>query len=1486
MQNPTPQPNQALAARLEAARRELLDLGLRNSLLNYRSTGARSIEVVDELPVQIFRLLVREKKALTFLGDSAKDRARAARNPNQPSLFESIPPLEQPAAREPFRPDGAPANPESTSAGPGEAPVLAPTPPPAADAATGSQFRFPQPGSNESEPEKPLYSFPQPGKASPELPTAFGQPLPPQEEAPIMPGTPASLESPSPDLDKAELEKRYTDSKLQTALATEDLQKRLLKIFYDARASIEDQGVNILYLALGMLEWYESDSSEMVRKAPLLLIPVEIVRSNVKERFKLRYTEEDLGHNLSLENKLKAEFGLNLPHLPEPEELEIEPYFSEVEEGVSGLKRWRVDRRAISLGFFSFAKQVLYKDLDLDSWPDGQGPLQHPILNGLFMGGLVEPANPIPEDAPLDRYLAPADLNLVMDADSSQVMAVTDVRQGRNLVIHGPPGTGKSQTITNLIAEALGQDKTVLFVAEKMAALEVVKRRLDNLGLGEACLELHSHKAKKKEVLDELARTLNLARPTLDSFEQELTLLTTNRSRLNDFADAMNTPVRESRKTPFQIMGELIRLEREHARQSLPRLAFDGTREWSWAEYIRLKAIIEELAGLFRAIGSPRHHSFWGSRRETLGVREPQELADRLKDALAAIDRVRSGTGRVTTLLNLPAPERPWEFRLSPLLQAAPPLYGLNLAASAWVEQTAAIQQLLQLGPQLNALYARYQGQVRPEAYTTNLSPVREALEKFGPKFWRGFAGPYKQAKATLASLLSGPLPAETAQLALVNDLIQAQQLRAEWDKRQGLGEFLFRRDWQGLNSDWPKLTAQATFATELHRRIAAEEGPASLPAFLASQPNLTPLKQNLAEMDQAIANHVRAIRQVLGLLELDETARFGTAGPLLLQPYAEQLKVLRDWQAHLTGWPEIVSYNDLVGRGEAAGLKAYVQAADSWPEAGLYLEPTFEKNWLEALLDVAYRERKPLNLFQRESHEQVINQFRRLDKQILVHNRAKLTLLNARKVSQVWQTADKPWTVQLRVLKREMEKKTRHIAIRKLLKTAGPVIQNIKPVFMMSPLSVAAYLTPGELKFDLVIFDEASQVRPADAFGAILRGNQLVVAGDDRQLPPTSFFERLTQDDTLAEDEDEYDEELAASNASGDFESILKLFKSVSKPRLLRWHYRSRHESLIAVSNSEFYENKLIIFPSPDQGRLEYGLVYHHLPQAVYDRSKSRTNLLEARTVAQAVMDHARQRPDLTLGVGTFSMAQREAITEQLEMLRRADGSCEGFFTAHPDEPFFIKNLENIQGDERDVIYISLGYGRDSAGKVTLNFGPLTAKGGERRLNVLISRARQRCEVFTNLTEDDIDLTRTESEGVRALKTFLKYARTGSLEAGPEASGRPAGSPFEEEVRLALEAKGYRVAGQVGQAGFFIDLAVIDPDQPGRYLLGIECDGATYHSALSARDRDRLRQQILEGLGWKIHRIWSTDWFHNPAREIERVEAAIQAARTAPATG
>ncbi len=379
-----------------------------------------------------------------------------------------------------------------------------------------------------------------------------------------------------------------------------------------------------------------------------------------------------------------------------------------------------------------------------------------------------------------------------------------------------------------------------------------------------------------------------------------------------------------------------------------------------------------------------------------------------------------------------------------------------------------------------------------------------------------------------------------------------------------------------------------------------------------------------------------------------------------------------------------------------------------------------------------------------------------------------------------------------------------------------------------------------------------------------------MVVVGDSKQMPPTSFFDSLVNE-----------EETEEENITTDVESILGLFAAQGAPqRMLRWHYRSRHESLIAVSNQEFYENRLVIFPSPDAARKEIGLIYHYLPHTFYDRGKTRTNPQEAETVAQAIMQHARTQPELTLGVAAFSMSQMQAIINQLEVLRKADPEAEAFFQAHPNEPFFVKNLENVQGDERDVILISTGYGRTAEGSLTMNFGPLNSTGGERRLNVLITRARLRCEIFTNLSPDDIDLNRTPSRGVQAFKTFLTYAKNGHLvQDGTALNAEKETSPFEQVVYNALTQQGYQLKPQVGSAGFYVDFAVVDPQQPGRYVLGIECDGATYYSARSARDRDRLRQSVLAGLGWNLYHVWSTDWFRNPEAELKRLVAAIEQA-------
>jgi hypothetical protein len=639
--------------------------------------------------------------------------------------------------------------------------------------------------------------------------------------------------------------------------------------------------------------------------------------------------------------------------------------------------------------------------------------------------------------------------------------------------------------------------------------------------------------------------------------------------------------------------------------------------------------------------------------------------------------------------------------------------------------------------------------------------------------------------------------------------------------------------------------------------------------AFLAGGPDVSALVPLAKALKAALGSHAEALGAVSAFLELDAPARFG-AGTALADLGLDELDdVLAFWLRRADELRGLVAFNQLAARCRDEGLGGLIPLAEAWPEARSALTAAFLRHFHESLLNQSFREREALAAFDGRGQGHVVQAFRQLDRQVLWHNRVWVAHEHWRRLPR------HEGGGQLALLRREFEKKTRHRPLRQLMREAGNAVRAIKPVFLMSPLSVAAYLEPGVFEFDLVVFDEASQVRPIDALGALLRGKQAVVVGDSRQLPPTQFFDRLTGD------QEEDDEETSA-----DVESVLGLFAAQGAPeRMLRWHYRSRHESLIAVANREFYDDRLIVFPSPDATRTDRGLVLHHLPETVYDRGGTRTNPAEAEAVARAVMAHAREqlaRPAeerRTLGVAAFSAAQMEAIQARLELLRREEPACEAFFAPDGPEPFFVKNLENVQGDERDVVFISIGYGRTAHGEVAMSFGPLNGEGGERRLNVLITRARLRCEVFSNLSADDIDLSRTPARGVRALKTFLAYARHGRLD-GPAGAGAAAGAPFEEAVRAAVAAAGFEARPLAGSAGFAPDLAVADPARPGRYALGVACDGAGYHAARSARDRDRLRPQVLEGLGWRLHQVWSTDWFRDPEGELRRLLGALGAER------
>ncbi|MGM0542868.1 MAG: DUF4011 domain-containing anti-phage protein Hhe [Pseudomonadota bacterium] len=458
----------------------------------------------------------------------------------------------------------------------------------------------------------------------------------------------------------------------------------------------------------------------------------------------------------------------------------------------------------------------------------------------------------------------------------------------------------------------------------------------------------------------------------------------------------------------------------------------------------------------------------------------------------------------------------------------------------------------------------------------------------------------------------------------------------------------------------------------------------------------------------------------------------------------------------------------------------------------------------------------------------------------------------------------------EMALITNELGKKTRHISIRQLINRASNALVSLKPCFMMGPMSAAQYLEPGQQKFDLVVMDEASQVKPEDALGVIARGAQLVVVGDPKQLPPTSFFDR--QD--VNEDEDE-----AAAVAQTD--SILDAALPLFKMRRLRWHYRSQHESLIAFSNRNFYDNDLVIFPSPHAKSQEYGVKFSYINGG---RFVNQYNVEEARIVANAALKHAVNHPNESLGIVAMSSKQREQIERAVEEVCKEDDSIAEAIEClrNHEDGMFIKNLENVQGDERDVIFISCTYGpSEVGGRVYQRFGPINSDVGWRRLNVLFTRSKKRMHIFSSMRADDILISETSKRGVIALRNFLHYAEKGNMDGVPLHTGKEPDSDFEIAVIEALHQAGFECEAQVGVAGFFIDIAVKDPGKPGRYLMGIECDGATYHSAKSARDRDRLRQEVLERLGWRIRRIWSTDWFSNPRGELDPVIRELHSLKT-----
>ena len=536
-------------------------------------------------------------------------------------------------------------------------------------------------------------------------------------------------------------------------------------------------------------------------------------------------------------------------------------------------------------------------------------------------------------------------------------------------------------------------------------------------------------------------------------------------------------------------------------------------------------------------------------------------------------------------------------------------------------------------------------------------------------------------------------------------------------------------------------------------------------------------------------------------------------------------------------------------------------------------IEPIYTYSVFDILAREVINENQTLAYFSGADQNAIRKQFREYDNKLKSLQQEKIAYQVAQhgfKNTKSGSARGKVGTyTEMGLISHQINLKTRHAPIRQLIRRASESLVALKPCFMMGPHSVAQYLAAGQLEFDIVIMDEASQIKPQDALGTIARGKQLIVVGDPKQLPPTSFFDKTVESD---------DDDTTAIEQS---ESILDVSLPMFNARRLRWHYRSRHESLIAFSNQAFYESNLIVFPSPSSKSEEFGIKFTHVKTG---RFVNQHNIEEAKVIAEAVRNHILQRSEESLGVVAMSSKQREQIERCIEELSKDDVLFRDALAenAIQDEALFLKNLENVQGDERDVIYISCTYGPQEAGAAQMpqRFGPINSAAGGRRLNVLFTRSKKRMHVFSSMTEGHILATESSGPGIHALKSFLAYAQTGKLQQVKH-TGKQPDSDFEISVMNALKLEGFNCVPQVGVAGYFIDLAVQDPGQPGRYLMGVECDGATYHSAKSARDRDRLRQAVLEGLGWNIRRIWSTDWFKNPQAQLKPIIELLHQLKT-----
>ncbi len=1269
-----------------------------------------------------------------------------------------------------------------------------------------------------------------------------------------------------------------------------ELDRSVVAMGRTARESLSEGGARTLWFGLGVLRWYEADDSDVARHAPLVMVPAELRRGGAGERARVvAVADEEPRWNDTLFEKLATEFGVVVPR-PGGEagdEPDVGVAMAEVARAIAGRPRWQVLPEA-RLGIFSFTKFAMWTDLA----ERGEALLSAPVVRHLAAGGgqAFADQGPFLDAGDLDRTVPLAELFAPLDCDASQLAAVMAGAAGRSFVLQGPPGTGKSQTITNLIAQALATGKTVLFVAEKIAALEVVERRLAAVGLGDFCLELHSHKARKREVIGELGRVLERVwRPNTPVAGDDARLAAV-RAELDDYADGLHRaqPAGPSVHDALARLGEL---------RDAPKLGeAASTAQVTSADDVAVRReAVSRLAETAHDVAPPTAHPWRGSTLEHWQLASEDAVAATVTEAAAAAAALTAQVTAFTAMVpgleprtraeleavgaladHLAGSPRPGAELIMDVRPAAAPVTSASTALVKARAGTAGaprdVDAWLAVVRHRRELAARLEARWTAAIYDAELTGLADGFRKWAGRFalFRWFA--LRGSRATVRKALAGA--------ALPTDVTIADDLDAARDAATADGVLAAARPavtrWLGAlaaaaEPDAPlePIEAAQGWARELRAAFdrvgvagAGREQAWRAVVGVASDPGSA--AATVAELGRAVERWRTARSKLTATCGVDvDDGADGRHLPALTAAtatWAAAPAALRAWTAYARARKAAL----------AAGLGPLVERFEAGTLAPEELAPAWERAMLVGVADAGLAASPALSGFHGASHHARVANFGELD-------RAQLGVARARTIARLSERVPRVIpgyaaisdSGEIGLLLRELRKQRRHKPLRALFREIPTLLTRLKPCLLMSPLSVAQYLDPGITRFDLVIFDEASQIPTADAIGALARGEAAVIVGDSRQLPPTRFFVAGAAGDG-GDDAAPEDDEVV------ELESVLDECVAARLPELrLRWHYRSRHEDLIAFSNDRYYGGGLDVFPAAAAHVADLGVSLRRVP-GVYDRAGTRTNPGEAEAVVAEVLYRLGdpERSKRSLAVVTFSRPQQELILDLLDEARHSHPELEPFFAEDAAEPVLVKNLETIQGDERDVVLFSIGYGPDRDGTMTMNFGPLGKAGGERRLNVAVTRAREQLVVFSSIDPEHIRADVT-APGVRHLAELLAYAAAGGQTVAEAATRAPA-TRLTAAIGLALAAKGWTVHHQVGCSGYRLDLAVVDPDEPGRYVLAIETDGPAYAAARTARDRDRLRSLVLGNLGWRLHRIWSLDWWHDGERELLRAHNAV----------